>query len=249
MNITKTSNPTLGKNAFANEPAATNGEVMTMKGAINKTIILFGILLVSAILSCRLTLSGEFGLNSSMLIASSIGAFIIAIVTSFVKKASPITAPIYAALEGFVLGSISSLFEIAYGGIVFQAITLTLLVFGLMLFLYKTGILKASNKFVKGVVIATSAIAIFYFISIIVSLFTPAINNFLWANPIIGIIVSVIIVAVAALNLILDFSSIESYANSGSPKYMEWYAGFGLMVTLVWLYIEILRLLSYFRRN
>lgn len=141
------------------------------------------------------------------------------------------------------------MFEIAYSGIVFQAVALTLLVFGLMLFLYKTGILKASGKFVKGVFIATAAIGIFYLVSFIIGLFTQASNNFLFANWQIGIVISIIIVVVAALNLILDFSTIENGANSGAPKYMEWYAGFGLMVTLVWLYIEILRLLSYLRRD
>ena len=248
MNITRTSNPTLGKNAFTTEPTATDGKVMTLKGAVNKTIILFAILLITGIISWKMTMSGQIA-NSAILIGSIIGSFVLALVTSFVKKASPITAPIYAAFEGFLLGSISSMFEAAYSGIVFQAISLTVLVFGLMLFMYKTGILKASGKFMKGVFIATAAIGIFYLVSFIVGLFTPAFNEFLFANPLIGIIISVIIVVVAALNLILDFSTIENSANSGAPKYMEWYAGFGLMVTLVWLYIEILRLLSYLRRN
>ena len=248
MNITRTSNPTLGKNAFTTEPTVTDGKVMTLKGAINKTIILFAILLITGIISWKMTMSGQIA-SGAILIGSIIVGFVLALVTSFVKKASPITAPIYAASEGFVLGSISSMFEAQYSGIVFQAISLTVLVFGLMLFLYKTGILKASGKFMKGVVIATGAIGIFYLVSFIVGLFTPALNEYLFANPLIGIIISVVIVAVAALNLILDFSTIESNANSGAPKYMEWYAGFGLMVTLVWLYIEILRLLSYLRRD
>lgn len=248
MNITRTSNPTLGKNAFASEPVATDGNVMTLKGAINKTIILFAILLLTAIVSWKLTMSGSIA-GPALLIGASIGAFIVAMIASFFKKSAPITAPIYAALEGFLLGAISSLFEAAYSGIVFQAVALTLLVFGHMLFMYKTGILKASGKFMKGVVIATGAIGIFYLVSFIVGLFTPAFNEYLFANPLIGIAISVVIVIVAALNLILDFNTIESSANSGAPKYMEWYAGFGLMVTLVWLYIEILRLLSYLRRD
>ena len=248
MNITRTSNPTLGENAFTREPAATDGKVMTLKGAINKTIFLFAILLITGVVSWKMTISGQIA-SSAILIGAAIGGFIMALITSFVKKASPITAPIYAAFEGFLLGAISSMFEAEYSGIVFQAISLTLLVFGLMLFMYKTGILKASGKFMKGVFIATGAIGIFYLVSFIVGLFTPALNNFLFANPLIGIIISVIIVVVAALNLILDFSTIENSVNLGAPKYMEWYAGFGLMVTLVWLYIEILRLLSYLRRD
>lgn len=248
MNITRTSNPTLGEKTFASEPLATDGNVMTLKGAINKTIILFAILLVAAVVSWKMTMSGSIA-GTAVLIGSSIGAFVLAMITSFVKKASPITAPIYAALEGFLLGSISSMFEAMYSGIVFQAVALTLLVFGLMLFMYKTGILKASGKFIKGVFIATAAIGIFYLVSFIASFFTSAISDYLFANPMLGIIISVIIVVVAALNLILDFNTIESSANSGAPKYMEWYAGFGLMVTLVWLYIEILRLLSYLRRD
>jgi uncharacterized YccA/Bax inhibitor family protein len=248
MNITRTSNPTLGKNAFTTEPAATDGKVMTINGAINKTIILFAILLITGIISWKMTMSGSIAGNV-MLIGSAVGGFILALITSFFKKAAPITAPIYAAFEGFLLGSISSMFEAAYSGIVFQAISLTLLVFGLMLFLYKTGMLKASGKFIKGVFIATGAIAIFYLVNFIVGLFTPAISDYLYANPFLGIIISVVIVVVAALNLILDFDTIERSANSNAPKYMEWYAGFGLMVTLVWLYIEILRLLSYLRRD
>lgn len=270
MNITRTSNPTLGKNAFTSEAnnqrmagttgttfgqnnAATetttgNGGVMTLKGAINKTIILFAILLLTGIVSWKMTWAGQIA-TPVLLIGGTIGGLILGLVTSFAKKAAPITAPLYAAFEGVVLGSISSMFEAAYSGIVFQAVALTLLVFGLMLFMYKTGILKASGKFMKGVFVATAAIGIFYLVSFIVGLFTPAFSEFLFANPLIGIVISIIIVVVAALNLILDFSTIESGANSGAPKYMEWYAGFGLMVTLVWLYIEILRLLSYLRRD
>ena len=219
-----------------------------MKTLKRVVLFIFAILLITGIFSWKLTMSGQIA-GSAVLIGSIIGGAILALVTSFVKKAAPITAPLYAAFEGIVLGAISSMFEAAYSGIVFQAISLTILVFGLMLFMYKTGILKASGKFIKGVFIATGAIGIFYLVSFIVGLFTPALNEYLFANPLIGIAISVIIVVVAALNLILDFSTIESSVNSGAPKYMEWYAGFGLMVTLVWLYIEILRLLSYLRRD
>ena len=248
MNITRTSNPTLGENAFTREPAATNGEAMTLKGAINKTIILFAILLLAAIVSWKFTMAGNFS-SSVLIIGGAIGGAVVAMIIHFARKSAPITAPIYAVFEGLVLGAISSLFEVEYSGIVFQAIALTLLVFGLMLFMYKTGILKASNKFIKGVFVATAAIGIFYLVSFIASFFTSAISDYLFANPLIGVIISIIIVVVAALNLILDFNAIESAANYNSPKYMEWYSGFALMVTLVWLYIEILRLLSYLRRD
>ncbi len=247
MNISRTSNPTLGENAFT-KGVEYDGTAMTVKGAMNKTLILFALLLVSAIVSWKMTFSGNT-LGTALFFPALIAAFILSLVTSFAKKAAKYTAPIYAICEGFALGAISSLFEVAYSGIVFQAIALTLLVFGLMLFMYKTGILKASGKFVKGLVIATSAICIFYLVSFIASFFTTAISDFLFANPLIGAAISLVIVAVAALNLILDFDFIEQSANSGAPKYMEWYAGFGLMVTLVWLYIEILRLLSYLRRD
>lgn len=252
MNIIRTSNPVLREKSFKNESEAIigDGNVMTLKGVINKTLILFGILLVAGIFSWKFTMSEYYIASQILLIVGSIGGFILAIVTSFVKKASPITAPIYAALEGVVLGSLSSMLEFELSGIVFQAIALTILVFGLMLFMYKTGILKASGKFIKGVFIVTAAIGIFYLVSFIASLFTSAIHDYLlFDHPWIGIIVSVVIVTVAALNLILDFNTIETSVNSNSPKYMEWYAGFGLMVTLVWLYIEILRLLSYLRRR
>ncbi len=242
MNITRTSNPTLGDNAFTKDVVA-DGTSMTMRGVVNKTLIFFALLLVSA------AISWQMNIGAGLLIAAAIGALILGIVTSFSKKNAAITGSLYAICEGIVLGAISSMFNAAYSGIVLQAVALTLLVFGIMLFTYKTGMLKASAKFVKIIVIATAAIGIFYLVSFIASFFTNAISNFLFANPLLGIIISLVIVVVAALNLILDFSFIEQSVNSGAPKYMEWYAGFGLMVTLVWLYIEILRLLSYLRRD
>lgn len=247
MNITRTSNPALGRNSFTKD-VVSDGTSMTIKGAINKTLILFAFLLISAIVSWKITTSGNV-LGSALIIPAAIGALVLGFVNVFAKKAVKITGPLYAICEGFVLGALSSLFEVAYSGIVFQAIALTLLVFGLMLFMYKTGILRASGKFVKGVFVATMAIGIFYLISFIASFFTSAISDYLFANPLLGIIISLIIVVVAALNLILDFDFIEQSANTGAPKYMEWYAAYGLMVTLVWLYIEILRLLSYLRRD
>lgn len=250
MNVTRTSNPTLRDNTFSQEASQAGffGESMTIKGAINKTAILFGILLIAAAVSWKLTISGSALALGLMLPAVIIG-FIFALITTFSKKSAKITAPIYAACEGFTLGAISSLFNMQYSGIVFQAIMLTMLVFGLMLFMYRANILRASSKLVKGIVIATAAIGIFYIISFIASFFTTAISDYLFANPGLAILISVIIVGVAAFNLILDFDFIERASQSGSPKYMEWYAGFSLMVTLVWLYIEILRLLSYLRRD
>ncbi|MCF0206604.1 MAG: Bax inhibitor-1/YccA family protein [Bacteroidales bacterium] len=248
MNITRTSNPIFGDRVFANEASHSTslGQTMTIKGAINKTLILFSFLLLGAIVSWKMTAAGNTA-ALGLAIPASIGALVLALITSFFKKAAPITAPLYSVCEGFLLGSISALFNMAYSGIVFQAITLTLLVFGLMLFLYKTGILRASSKFTKGVFAATMAIGIFYLVSFIAGFFTTGISDYLFEHPLLGIVISVIIVVVAALNLVLDFSFIEDSANSGAPKYMEWYAGFGLMVTLVWLYVEILRLLSYLR--
>ena len=152
-------------------------------------------------------------------------------------------APVYAVFEGALLGAISSVFNAKYQGIAFQAAALTLGVLGVMLVLYRTGVLRATQKFMVVVMAATGAISLVYLVSMVMSLFGKSIPMIHDSGPI-GIGFSVVVVAVAALNLILDFAIIESGVQRGAPKYMEWYAGFSLLVTIVWLYLEILRLLS-----
>jgi uncharacterized YccA/Bax inhibitor family protein len=177
------------------------------------------------------------------MIGGGIGGFIFALATIFKKTWAPFTAPIYAVLQGLMLGGISSMMNAEFKGIVIQAVALTFGTLFALLFAYRSGLIKVTENFRLGVVAATGGIFIAYLLSFVLGLFGVNIG-FMHSNGPIGIIVSLVIVVVAALNLVLDFDFIESGAESGAPKYMEWYAAFGLMVTLIWLYLEFLRLLS-----
>jgi len=219
---------------------------MTIQGTVNKTSILFLLMILTATFTWKLAYAGNTMANSLMYVGL-IGGLIAAIVTIFAKNIRHITAPIYALLEGLFLGSISAMFNQMMSGIVLQAVMLTFAVFIVMLIMYKTRILKASPKFIKGVTMATGGIFLFYIASWIGSFF--GLNISTGNMGLIGIVIQVVIVAVAALNLILDFNYIEKGAAQGLPKKMEWMGAFGLMVTLVWLYLEILRLLAILNRN
>ena len=178
-----------------------------------------------------------------LMLGGAIGGLIVAMVTIFKKEWSPVTAPIYAILEGLFLGGISSLLNQAYPGIVLQAVGLTFGVALSLLLVYRSGLIKVTDNFRLGVAAATGGIFLVYLVSFVMSFFgmrIPLIHE----SGLIGIGFSVFVVAIAALNLVLDFDFIEAGAESGAPKYMEWYGGFGLMVTLIWLYIEILHLLA-----
>jgi len=164
------------------------------------------------------------------------------LITIFNKKWSAITAPLYALLEGFFLGGISAIAEYHFPGMVMQAVALTFGVLFAMLFLYRSGIVKVTQKFKAGVMAATGGIALVYFISFIFSLFGGSIPM-IHQGGMIGIGFSLFVIIIAALNLVLDFNNIEQGVNARAPKFMEWYGAFGLMVTLIWLYLEILRLL------
>jgi uncharacterized YccA/Bax inhibitor family protein len=178
-----------------------------------------------------------------------VGGLVVALVTIFKKEWSPISAPIYALLEGLVLGGISAIFERSYPGIAVQAISLTFGVMFVMLLAYKMRIVQATRGFKLGVIAATGGIAIVYAINMVMSLFFHTQMSFLYAATPLGIGISLFVVIIASLNLIIDFDMIETGARMGAPKYMEWYGAFGLMVTLVWLYMEMLRLLSKVRRR
>jgi uncharacterized YccA/Bax inhibitor family protein len=172
-----------------------------------------------------------------------LGGFILALITIFAKKAAPVTAPIYAVLEGLFLGGLSAIFEARFPGIAAQAVFAT---FGTLLGLllaYRSGLIKATENFKLGVFAATAGIALLYLVSFVMGFFGKSIPMIHEATPI-GIAFSVFVVIIAALNLVLDFDFIENGVRFGAPKYMEWYAAFGLLITLVWLYLEILRLLS-----
>lgn len=236
--------------------------VMTLNGTIVKSAVLVGITVITAMISWMLSSpGGTFNPGAAMpyLWGGVIGGLVLALVTIFNPKASPITAPLYAVAEGFFLGAISVFYESMYGagagaagsgpaltGIVAQAAGLTLCVLAVMLVLYGARIIKVTAKLRAGIIAATGAVALFYIASIVMSLFGMTMPYLHSPSPL-GIGISLVIVGIAAFNLLLDFDRIEYGVQTGAPKYMEWYAGFALLVTLVWLYIEILRLLSKLR--
>ncbi len=238
MNIQpkKSGNPTLNPKNFRDlvQPGA---EVMTQEGAFIKTAILLAICIATATLTF-----GPQGFGFA--IPGTIAGLVFCLITIFKKNWAPITAPLYAAAEGLVLGAISYLYQVQYQGIVFNAVMLTFAVMAIMLFLYSTNIIRVTEKLKTGIMVATGAIFIVYLISFIMSFFGTQIPMLHSAGPL-GIGFSLVVVGIAAFNLLIDFDFIEKAASSRSlPKYMEWYGAFALMVTLVWLYLEILRLLS-----
>ena len=245
-NMLRSNNPVLKESAFAGQIAA--GEAMTMQGTANKT----GLLLLCAVVTAAYT----WGLSHSetpeaaipWMMGGAIGGFILALVTVRKKTWSPFTAPVYALLEGFFLGGISALFEKSYPGIATQAVMLTFAVLFVLLLAYKTGLVKATRGFKLGVLSATGAIALVYVANLMMSFFHTSMS-FLYSSTPLGIGISVVVVIIAALNLILDFDMIETGVRMGAPKYMEWYGAFAMMVTLIWLYMEILRLLAKTRRR
>ena len=250
----RTSNPALGQDAFRVTGASTLGEGMTIAGAVNKT----GILLLLCVASAAWTWNRFFtapsieqGMASvaPLLAVGGIGGFIVALVTIFKKEWSAVTAPIYALLEGLLLGGISAMFEMRFHGLAIQAVSLTFGTLVVMLIAYRSGLIKVTDRLRLGIVAATGGIMVFYLIQFVLGLFGfhafGAVNG---SGPI-GIGFSLIVVAVAALNLVLDFDLIESGARWNAPKYMEWYSGFALLVTLIWLYLEMLRLLAKFRER
>ena len=253
MALGRTSNPTLNDKTFSQFAGIASENTMTLQGTINKVFILLLLVLAGAALTWGAVFQMIDGLPVSipvvpLMFAGAIGGFIMAMVTVFKKEWSAVTAPIYAILEGLLLGALSAFFESMYPGIVIQAVALTLGTLIALLFAYKSGLIKATENFKLGVVAATGAIALVYFVSWILGMFGVPIG-FIHSSGPIGIIFSLIVVVIAALNLVLDFDFIEQGAESGAPKFMEWYAAFGLMVTLIWLYIEILKLLAKMRRK
>ena len=248
MNL-KTSNP-----AFAGSPWAVGraragyGESMTISGTVNKAGILMLLVALTAIWTWnRFYTAGPASVGGYSMIGA-FGGFVFAMVTVFKKEWSPITAPIYALLEGLFLGSLSAVLEMRFPGIAMEAVALTFGTCFCLLLAYRAGLVRATQRFTLGVVAATGGIALVYFLSMILGLFHVRVPGIFGSGPV-GILFSVAVVIVAALNLILDFSFIEEGAYRGAPKYMEWYGAFGLMVTLIWLYLEIIRLLSKLRDN
>ncbi|KAF1013789.1 MAG: hypothetical protein GAK31_02806 [Stenotrophomonas maltophilia] len=246
----RSGNPALSESTFldlaSGSVVSQPGQAMTVNGTVNKT----GILLLLTVLTAAYAWSqsaGTFGepLPAARLFAigGAIGGLVLALVTVFKKEWSPVTAPMYALVEGLFLGAVSAMFNAKFPGIVFQAVLLTFGTLFALLFAYRSGVIKAAENFKLGVIAATGGIALLYLASFVLSFFSidvPVIHDSGW----LGIAFSLFVVVVAALNLVLDFDFIETGVEQGAPKYMEWYGAFGLMVTLVWLYVEFLRLLS-----
>lgn len=250
--IRRTGNPSLNDKVFDTEiaNAGTVTETMTIQGTVNKTVFLVLLVLLTAGISWKLAApvvdaAGVSHLPSiayPLMIGGAIVGLVFALITMFKKQYAYITAPLYCLAEGFFLGGISVLAESFFPGIVLQAVGLTFGVVFALLAAYKSGLIKATENFKLGVAAATGGIFLVYMVSWIMSFFGSGIG-FIHESGLMGIGFSVFVVIIAALNLVLDFDFIENGEAAGAPQYMEWYGAFGLMVTLIWLYVEILRLL------
>ncbi len=234
-----TSNPMV-RNSIVDE-AIMDSAPMTISGAVNKTLALLAIVVIGALISWSMCAKGYADRAMLLIIVSSVAGLILALIAFFKPKTSPVTAPAYAVCEGLLVGAVSFAYNSLYNGIVINAVSLTLLALFTMLFLYKIKAIQATEKFRKVIMTATIAIAIFYFVGFIGALLGHPMTVF--NGGIYGIAISLVICAVAALNFILDFDFIEQGANR-LPSYFEWYAGLSLLVTVIWLYFEILRLLA-----
>ena len=256
-------NPALNEKTFAPDrlrtldPGALHGGVvdeawrdrMTLDGVVVRSLILFPILLATAWFGWQSVETNELGQATAFpgwFLIALLGGLGIAVLTIFRPKLARFTAPLYAAVEGLVLGAVSAIYESAYDGIVLQAVMLTGAVFALMLGLFAKRIIKVDDKLRRGIMMATMAVMVVYGISLLFNLFGGSIP-YIHDSGAVGILFSLAVVGIASANLLLDFDLIERGIQAGAPKWMEWYAAFGLMVTLVWLYLELLRLLSKLR--
>jgi uncharacterized YccA/Bax inhibitor family protein len=232
----RSGNPVLSNSTFNSADNTT--KQMTIEGTVNKTAISLFLLVGTGYLSFE-------AMSPIMLISCGVGGFIVALITIFKKKWAPITVPIYAILEGGLLGGISFMYSKMYDGIVLNAICLTIGILLSLLMAYRSGLIKPSENFKLGIAAATGGIGIVYLINFVMGFYgsgmgVMSINN----SSMMSIGFSLVVIVIAALNLVLDFDFIEEGAEKGAPKYMEWYGAFGLLVTLIWLYLEILRLLA-----
>lgn len=241
----ESSNPILNNKVFSNATVVGGAPTMTVQGTVNKTLILLAILCVTATWSWSKvgdpTMTGFLGVA---FMGSMIAGLICALVTSFKPNWSPVSAPLYAAFEGVFLGILSAYFEVKYPGIVMKSVGLTFAVLLAMLMGYKAGFLQATPGLRKGMMIAMGGLMIFYVVVMIAGFFHIAPPAFINGGGPLGIAFSLFVVGLASMCLVLDFDLIERGAKEGMEKHMEWYGGFALMVTLIWLYMEILRLMS-----
>ena len=242
FNLNKSKNPLINEEKLQKMTFdAVDYVPMTLKGAINKTYILTGILLIAAMIGFTMP-------SPLFLIGGAIGGFIVVIISVFKKEKSAVLAPIYAILEGLFVGAISAIYATAYNGIILQAIMLTISMLIIMLVVYSSGWIKVTNKFRIGVFMATGGVMLVYLLSFVLSFF--GINMpYIHESGTIGIILSLVIIGIASLNLLLDFDNFEKGAQYKLPQYMEWFFAMGLLITLVWIYLEFLRLLAKLNRK
>ncbi|GAB2513372.1 Bax inhibitor-1/YccA family protein [Lysobacter humi (ex Lee et al. 2017)] len=245
----RSGNPALKESTFLDLGTGTvvqgSSGAMSLNGTVNKTAFLLVLTLAAALYpwSRYFANPADAGVMGLAMVGA-IGGLVVAIATVFKKTWAPVTAPLYALLEGLFIGAISAVFEAKFPGIVMQAVTLTFGTLGALLLAYRSGLIRATENFKLGVFAATGGIALLYLINMGMRLFGFEGMAFIHESGTMGILFSLFVVVIAALNLVLDFDFIESGVEARAPKYMEWYAAFGLLVTLVWLYLEILRLLS-----
>ncbi|HQR93898.1 MAG: hypothetical protein B7Y15_02065 [Bacteroidetes bacterium 24-39-8] len=249
MAIFKSGNPTLTEKMFDKGSAieASNQGVMSVRGAINKFGFLMIMLIAGAAFNWNLYASFKQDTMNILMMVGIFGGLITAIAITFKPNWAPFLAPLYGLLEGLFIGGISAIFNAAfatkYPGLVMQAVGLTFGVALAMFLLYNFRIVRATEKFKAVIIASTVGIGIFYLITMVLNLFGVNIS-FMYDNSLLSIGISLFVTAIAALNLIMDFDMIEQGAERGAPKFMEWYGAFGLLVTIVWLYIEMLKLLS-----
>lgn len=241
-----TSNPMAQSNIY--DGAVLDGKPMTVSGAVNKTILLLLTTFAVGAFSWVQAFNGYMDKVVMLMWVGIIAGLILAIIMRFKPQNAKILSLGYAVCEGLAIGGISAMYEMQLKGIVANAALITFLTLFVMLMLYKTGIIKATDTFKKVVYTATFSIMIFYLISIVISFFNP---NFIsiWNTGLLGIGLSIAFCAIAALNFILDFNFIEEGAQKMAPHYFEWFGAFSLMVTIIWLYLEVLRLLAQLSRN
>jgi uncharacterized YccA/Bax inhibitor family protein len=242
----RTSNPALNDRIFRSQ-GYVMGDTMTLNGTVNKTGVLLVCVMATAFWTWNLATQAPEKAGG-LAILGVFGGLIAALVTMFKTSWAPITAPVYALLEGLFLGAVSAIFEARYPGIAITAVSLTFGTLFVLLIVYRTGIIRVTDRFRMGVVAATGGIAFFYLLTMILGFFGIHFTS-VFGSGNFGILFSIFVVIIAALNLVLDFDLIESGVRAGAPKYMEWYGGFALLVTLVWLYLEILRLLAKLRER
>ena len=244
----RSGNPALSESTFLDLGSGTvvrrDADAMSLNGTVNKTAFLLVLVLATSMFTWSKAYAGAGAGLMPWVWGGAIGGLVLALVTVFKKQWAPVTAPLYAAVEGLFIGAISAVFEQRFPGIVIQAVGLTFGTMAALLVAYRSGLIKATENFKLGVVAATGGIALLYLVNIGMGLLGFEGMGFIHDSGWMGIGFSAVVVVVAALNLVLDFDFIEQGVEQGAPKYMEWYAAFGLLVTLVWLYLEILRLLA-----